>query len=133
MKKKLSIVIPSYNEEKNISALIAELVNTLSTTAYDFEFIFVDDGSKDNTIQEIKTQAAMHPFVYYIELSKNFGKDYALKAGIDLAEGDAVITMDADLQHPPQMLPKMLQLWEEGYDIVYTYREEWHQSFFIKG
>ena len=124
MKKKLSIVVPSYNEEKNISALIAELVKTLGTTAYDFEFIFVDDGSKDNTIQEIKTQAAMHKYVYYIELSKNFGKDYALKAGIDLAEGDAVITMDADLQHPPAMLPKMLQLWEEGYDIVYTYRED---------
>lgn len=124
MKKKLSVIIPSYNEEKNISFLISELVKTLSATSYDFEFIFVDDGSKDNTIHEIKIQAEIHTNVYYIELSKNFGKDYALKAGIDLATGDAVITMDADLQHPPKMLPKMLNLWEEGYDIVYTYRED---------
>jgi glycosyltransferase involved in cell wall biosynthesis len=124
MKKKLSIVVPSYNEEKNISFLISEVVKTLSTTDYDFEFIFVDDGSKDNTIHEIKIQAEIHHNVFYIELSKNFGKDYALKAGIDLAEGDAVITMDADLQHPPQMLPQMLKLWEDGYDIVYTFRED---------
>ncbi|MFI5140067.1 MAG: glycosyltransferase family 2 protein, partial [Sphingobacteriales bacterium] len=97
---------------------------TLYSTNYDFEFIFVDDGSKDNTLNEIKIQAEIHPNVYYIELSKNFGKDYALKAGIDLASGNAIITLDADLQHPPRLLPKMLNLWEEGYDIIYTYREE---------
>ncbi|MDB5010613.1 MAG: glycosyltransferase [Mucilaginibacter sp.] len=124
MKKKLSVVIPAYNEEKNISFLVSELVRTLTSTIYDFELILVDDGSKDNTLNEIKVQAEIHPNIFYIELSKNFGKDYALKSGIDLAQGDAVITMDADLQHPPQLLPRMLKLWEEGYDIIYTYREE---------
>jgi glycosyltransferase involved in cell wall biosynthesis len=124
MKKKLSIVIPAYNEEKNISFLIAELVRTLSLTKYDFEFILVDDGSKDNTLNEIKVQAEMHHNIFYIELSKNFGKDYALKSGIDMATGNAVITMDADMQHPPHLLPQMLKHWEEGFDIIYTYRED---------
>lgn len=124
MKKKLSIIIPAYNEEKNISFLVSEIVKSLTETAYDFELVFVDDGSKDNTLNEIKVQAAMYPNIFYIELSKNFGKDYALKAGIDLSQGDAIITMDADLQHPPHLLPRMLKLWEDGYDIIYTYRED---------
>jgi glycosyltransferase involved in cell wall biosynthesis len=124
MKKKLSIIIPAFNEENNIEFLVAEVFRSLSTTDYDFELILVDDGSKDKTIDQIKLQAAQHPNVFYIELSKNFGKDYALKAGIDRAHGDALITMDADLQHPPHLLPQMLKLWEEGYDIIYTYREE---------
>jgi glycosyltransferase involved in cell wall biosynthesis len=124
MKKKLSVVIPAYNEEKNICFLISELVRTLRSTKYDFEFILVDDGSKDNTLNEIKVQSEIHHNVFFIELSKNFGKDYALKSGIDMAQGDAVITMDADLQHPPHLLPEMLKLWEEGFDIIYTYRED---------
>jgi glycosyltransferase involved in cell wall biosynthesis len=124
MKKKLSIVIPAYNEENNINHLVAELDKSLTTTGYDYEYIFVNDGSKDNTLGELKTLAANHPNVFYIELSKNFGKDYALKAGIDMAKGAAVITMDADLQHPPHLLPQMLKYWEDGYDIVYTYRED---------
>jgi len=124
MKKKLSIIIPAYNEEKNISFLVSELMRSLNSTGYDFEFIFVNDGSKDHTLNEIKIQAELHSNVFYIDLSRNFGKDYALKAGIDIASGDAIITMDADLQHPPHLLPRMLELWEEGYDIVYTYREE---------
>jgi glycosyltransferase involved in cell wall biosynthesis len=124
MKKKLSIVIPAYNEEKNIAHLVSELDKSMSTTGYDYEYIFVNDGSKDKTLHEIKLQAEAHPHVFYIELSKNFGKDYALKAGIDMAKGDAIITMDADLQHPPHLLPQMLKHWEEGYDIIYTYRQD---------
>ena len=124
MTRKLSVVIPAFNEERNISFLISELVKTLNTTKYDFEIILVDDGSKDNTLNEIKVQAEIHHNVFYIELSKNFGKDYALKSGIDIANGDAVITMDADLQHPPHLLPKMLKYWEDGFDIIYTYRED---------
>jgi glycosyltransferase involved in cell wall biosynthesis len=124
MKKKLSIIIPAYNEEKNISFLVSELNKTLVQFDYSFEFIFVNDGSKDDTLNEIKLQAEIHPNVFYIDLSRNFGKDYALKAGIDLAQGDAIITMDADLQHPPHLLPQMLKLWEDGYDIIYTYRED---------
>ena len=81
MKKKLSIVIPAYNEEKNIAHLIAELSKSISSTGYDYELIFVNDGSRDNTLQAIQQQADVYPHVFYIELSKNFGKDYALKAG----------------------------------------------------
>jgi dolichol-phosphate mannosyltransferase len=123
LKKRISIVIPAYNEEKNISFLIEQLGETLSNANYEYEVIFVDDGSRDNTLNEIKFNAAMHSNVYYVELSKNFGKDHALKAGIGLAKGDAVITMDADMQHPPEMILTMLRFWEEDYDIVYTYRK----------
>ncbi|GAA3977062.1 glycosyltransferase family 2 protein [Mucilaginibacter dorajii] len=123
LKKRISIVIPAYNEEKNISFLIEQLGETLSNTNYEYEVIFVDDGSRDNTLNEIKFNAAMHSNVYYVELSKNFGKDHALKAGIGLAKGDAVITMDADMQHPPEMILTMLRFWEDDYDIVYTYRK----------
>jgi glycosyltransferase involved in cell wall biosynthesis len=121
--KKISIVIPSHNEEKNISYLIEQLRETLSPTGYSYELIFVDDGSRDNTLNELKINAELNSNVFYVELSRNFGKDYALKAGIAMAHGNAVITMDADLQHPPQLILKMLKLWENGYDIVYTYRE----------
>jgi len=122
--KKLSVVIPAYNEESNISFLVSELEKILRLTDYDFELILVDDGSKDNTLNEIKLQAQIYSNVFFIELSKNFGKDYALKCGIDMADGDAVITMDADLQHPPHLLPQMLNYWQEGFDIIYTYRED---------
>lgn len=127
MSKKLSIIIPAYNEELNISHLVSELNRSLSTINYAYELIFVNDGSKDNTLGEIIKQANIYPNVYFIEFSKNFGKDYALKAGIDMVQGDAVITMDADLQHPPHLLPEILKRWEEGYDIVYTYRQEANQ------
>ncbi|PJJ79406.1 glycosyltransferase family 2 protein [Mucilaginibacter auburnensis] len=124
MKKKLSIVVPAYNEEKNIAHLIAELSKSISSTGYDYELVFINDGSRDNTLQALEEQAAIYPHVFYIDLSRNFGKDYALKAGIDAANGDAIITMDADLQHPPHLLPELLKQWVEGYDIVYTYRAE---------
>src|SRR6201996_1232811 len=124
MRKKLSIIIPAYNEERNISFLTTELFRHLTNTSYDFELIFVNDGSNDHTLDSIRLQTELHPNVFYIDLSKNFGKDYALKAGIDMAQGDAVITMDADMQHPPHLLPKMLKYWEDGFDIIYTYRED---------
>jgi dolichol-phosphate mannosyltransferase len=122
MKKKLSIIIPSYNEEKNIQPLILKVIEVLAPSNYDYEFIFVDDGSTDNTLGEIKQQTKLFNNVFYLQLSRNFGKDHALKAGIDHAGGNAIITMDADLQHPPELLPKMLHLWEKGNNIVYTYR-----------
>ncbi|HWZ14912.1 MAG TPA: glycosyltransferase family 2 protein [Mucilaginibacter sp.] len=122
-KKKISIVIPCFNEEKNISFLIDQIGKTMMSTGYDYELIFVDDGSVDNTLNEIKVNAELRDNVFYIELSRNFGKDYALKAGIGKANGNAVITMDADMQHPPHLILKMLTFWVNGYDIVYTYRE----------
>lgn len=121
--KKISVIIPSFNEEKNISFLIQQLRETFATTTYDYELIFVDDGSSDNTLNEIKINAELYNNVFYVELSRNFGKDHALKAGITMAKGNAVVTMDADLQHPPHLILKMLNYWEEGFDIIYTYRE----------
>jgi len=132
--KKLSIIIPAHNEEKNIHYLVNELQKTLSGLAYTFEYIFVDDGSTDNTLNEIKVQKEIYDCIYYVELSRNFGKDQALLAGMRIATGDAVVTMDADLQHPPQMILEMIQHWELGYDVVYTYREQSnsHAKFYQK-
>lgn len=121
--KKISIIIPCHNEQNNISFLTRTLIDTLSPLPYKFELFFVDDGSKDHTLDELKVNAELFPNVYFIELSRNFGKDNAVKAGISMATGDAVITMDADMQHPPQMIVQMLDYWEKGYDIIYTYRE----------
>ncbi|SDD35256.1 dolichol-phosphate mannosyltransferase [Mucilaginibacter pineti] len=122
--RKISIVIPAHNEERNISYMVSELQKLFSDINYDYECIFVDDGSTDNTLNEIKIQREMNPHVYFVELSRNFGKDQALQAGIELANGDAVITMDADMQHPPRLIIEMIKLWESDYDVVYTYREK---------
>lgn len=124
MNKHVSILIPAYNEENNISSLINRIQQTLCKTKYSFEIIFIDDGSNDQTLNEIKVQSQIHNNVFFVELSRNFGKDYALKAGLSIAKGNAVITMDADLQHPPELLLQILDYWEEGYDIVYTYRKQ---------
>ena len=122
--KKISIIIPAYNEERNIAPMVSELQKVFWGTNYNFECIFVDDGSTDNTLNEIKIQRELHPFVHFVELSRNFGKDQALQAGIKLTECDALITMDADMQHPPQLIKEMIKHWEDGYDIIYTYREK---------
>lgn len=122
--KKISIVIPAHNEQNNIHPLVNELQKVLAGTNYLFEYIFVDDGSRDNTLNEIKIQSEIHAHVRYIELSRNFGKDHALQAGLEVATGDAVVTMDSDLQHPPEMIREMIRYWEQDYDVVYTYRAQ---------
>ncbi len=122
--KKISFVIPVYNEEANIALLHKELTATVLNEKYLFEFIFVDDGSTDDSLKIIKQLAQPNSSIYFIELSKNFGHQYALKAGLDLANGDCVITMDCDLQHPPEVVKKLISKWEEGYDVVYTRRNE---------
>lgn len=124
MNKKLSIVIPCHNEEKNIEHLITEIDRELSTTGYAYDLILVDDGSRDNTLEVLKLEATKYGHVFFVELSRNFGKDQAMKAGIEIATGAAVITMDADLQHPPAKIKDMIKEWEAGFDIVYTYRAE---------
>lgn len=122
--KKISIVIPVYNEASNIQALFTELTLVLSDLPYTYEFIFVDDGSRDQSLLIIKQLAETHKHVYYIELSRNFGHQYALKAGLDLSNGDCVISMDCDLQHPPEVIKSLVTKWEEGFDVVYTRRME---------
>jgi glycosyltransferase involved in cell wall biosynthesis len=117
----ISLVVPAYNEEGNIAALARRVFDVIPDE-YAPELIFVDDGSDDGTLQAIKELQDEHPSVSYISFSRNFGHQAALRAGIRQARGGCVISMDADLQHPPELLPPMLKQWREGNDIVYTRR-----------
>jgi polyisoprenyl-phosphate glycosyltransferase len=121
---KISFVIPAYNEASNIEVLFNALNDILPKGKYKYEFIFVDDGSIDDSLSIIKNLAEANKDVFFIELSRNFGHQYALKAGLDISSGDCVISMDCDLQHPPEVVLKLITKWEEGYDVVYTRRNE---------
>jgi polyisoprenyl-phosphate glycosyltransferase len=122
--KKISILIPCFNEALNINKIISEIDLIFKSLNYKFEIIFIDDGSSDNSVEIIKFESNQNLFVKFIELSRNFGKDAALKAGIDLANGDALVTIDADLQHPPILIKQMIEKWESGYEIIYAHRKE---------
>jgi polyisoprenyl-phosphate glycosyltransferase len=122
--QKISFVIPAYNEASNVVKLYNELILVIASQPYQFEFIFIDDGSTDETLQIIRSISKKDPRVFFMELSRNFGHQNALKAGLDLANGDCVITMDSDLQHPPAVVADLIKYWEEGYDVVYTRRRE---------
>lgn len=114
----LSIVLPSYNEEQNIANTARVLAELLEKEQIAYELIFVSDGSRDNTYQEILKAAEANPHVRGAEFSRNFGKEASIFAGLELAKGNAVIVMDCDLQHPPQVIPQMWKLWREGYEVV---------------
>ncbi len=120
--KRVSIVVPVYNEEKVIDVLYKAVLQNVKPLPYDFELIFVDDGSSDATPLVLENITRMDQKVRALILSKNFGHQFALTCGLDHAEGDAVITMDGDMQHPPEMLSTLLCKWEEGFDIVQTIR-----------
>ena len=121
--KKVTILIPCYNEEQSLPLLYQELSSLIdSHQAYDWEILFVNDGSKDNTIHLIKQLSNQDNRIAYVDLSRNFGKEAAMLAGFDYATGDCMVIMDADLQHPPHLIPEMLKYWEEGYDDVYAKR-----------
>jgi dolichol-phosphate mannosyltransferase len=124
IQKKISIVIPSFNEEGNIFIIVNALHEVLQQTNYDYELVFVDDGSKDKTLTHLQELSKKDSKLFYVELSRNFGHQNALMAGLDMASGDCFITMDGDMQHPPELLPELLAKWEEGYDVVYTRRLE---------
>ncbi len=126
MKNKLiSIVISAYNEEQNIAKLYQEITKATSTLAnVQFEFLFVDDGSTDKTKENILHLQKKDKRVKIVQLKRNFGHEIAMTAGMDYAKGDAVIFMDADLQHPPQYIPEMVKLWLSGKAIVLTKRIE---------
>ena len=116
---KITIVVPCYNEEEVIDMFypaVQEHVEKISDCR--FNYIFVNDGSRDSTLDKLRALSAAHDDVTYISLSRNFGKESAMMAGIDYADGDAVIIMDADLQHPPQSIAEMIKWWREGYDDV---------------
>ncbi len=134
MNKSIAVVIPSYNEATNIDVLIHALNETIKNVNYTFKFVFVDDGSSDKTVEILKEKSKEHQHVFYLELSRNFGHQSALKAGIDLVKNDvdAIISMDGDMQHPPKIIPKLIEKWEEGYEVVYTIRGEDKKLSFIK-
>ena len=123
MKKKVTILIPCYNEQESLPHLYEALCNLMTENSqYDWELLFINDGSKDNTLGVLEYIYQNDNRVAYIDLSRNFGKENAMLAGFDVATGDAIVIMDADLQHPPHTVNEMLKYWEEGYDDVYAKR-----------
>lgn len=134
-KKLVSILIPAYNEEEVLPMLFKRLdALAEDNTAYRFEFLFVNDGSRDKTLEMIQSQAKKDYRISYVNFSRNFGKETAMLAGFDYAKGDAVVNIDADLQDPPELIGEMLKYWEEGYDDVYAKRrsragESWLKKF----
>ena len=121
--RKISIIIPAYNEEESLPKLYERLKNIMNqVNDYEFEVLFINDGSKDRTIQIIQELRNRDERICYVDFSRNFGKEIAMTAGLDYAKGDAVIFMDADLQDPPELIPELIKYWEQGYDDVYARR-----------
>jgi glycosyltransferase involved in cell wall biosynthesis len=121
--KKVTILIPCFNEEASLPALYEALKELMDTHgSYAWEVLMVNDGSRDNTIDVIRQLRQRDERICYVDLSRNFGKENAMLAGFDYATGDCMVIMDADLQHPPHVIPEMLKLWEEGYEDVYAKR-----------
>ena len=126
----ISYIIPAYNEAENVRNVFEAIkCEMLRQYYYEFEVVFVDDGSKDRTVEAIQGLAFSHPEAKYVSFSRNFGKEAALLAGLHHAQGDAVIMMDADLQHPVSMIPKLLKGYEDGYDQVIAKRNRKGDSF----
>lgn len=125
IKNTLSIVIPTFNEEGNIEILYSKLIETLTPLELDeLEFIFVDDGSQDRSLEIVKKLSIDDPRVKYISFSRNFGHQPALKAGLDHAQFAGVVSLDADLQHPVELIPEMIEKWKNGAEVVYTKRKD---------
>jgi len=121
--KKISILIPAYDEQEVLEPLFIRLGKLANDNKkYSFEFLFVNDGSRDRTLQIIKEKADIDQRISYINLSRNFGKEIAMIAGLDHVTGDATVIIDADLQDPPELIPEMIALWEQGYDDVFAKR-----------
>lgn len=118
---KISVVIPAYNEAENLPEVAVRIKEHLSNR-YERELIFVDDGSYDDSQRVLRELREADPEVHYVLLTRNFGHQSALRAGLDYATGDCIISLDADLQHPPRLIPELLTHWLAGYDIVYTQR-----------
>jgi glycosyltransferase involved in cell wall biosynthesis len=128
----LSIVAPAYNEEKNLPAFIAAIVPVLEGIGEPFEIIFVDDGSKDGTLGMLAAAASQDPRIKVVGLARNFGKDIALSAGLAHTTGKAVIPIDCDLQHPPELIPEFVAKWREGYDMVLGVRSKRDEEGFLR-
>ncbi|MBQ3261454.1 glycosyltransferase family 2 protein [Candidatus Saccharibacteria bacterium] len=133
MKKLISIIIPAYNEEESLPPCFSRLTKLIDgLTSYNFEVLLVDDGSKDCTAKLAKAKHAADKRFHYLSLSRNFGKEIAMMAGMDYSHGDAVIFIDADLQDPPELIPKLIEYWEQGYDDVYAKRRSRRGETWLK-
>ena len=130
-KKLVTILLPAYNEEASFP-IIERCMNQVlkENPNYNWEFLFINDGSKDNTLQQMIKFHQRDSHYNYIDLSRNYGKEIAMMAGFDYARGDAMIIMDADMQHPVSVIPEMLKYWEEGYDDVYAQRKTSKETWF---
>ncbi|GCE59036.1 glycosyltransferase family 2 protein [Microcystis aeruginosa] len=135
---RISVVVPLYNEQENIDALFRRLLEVLEALNTSYEVICVNDGSRDNTLKNLVEYHQLYPQIKVVNLSRNFGKDIAMSAGIDYSQGMAVIPIDADLQDPPELIAEMIEKWHEGYDVVYASRrvrigESWFKRFTAEG
>ncbi len=131
--KKISIIIPVYNEEEALPLLYKELCRVIDKMPnYEFEILFINDGSKDKSLELIKKFREEDEKINYVDFSRNFGQEVAMAAGLDYATGDCAIFMDADLQDPPDLVPEMVKYWEEGYDDVYARRKKRTGESFLK-
>ncbi|EFN91826.1 glycosyltransferase, group 2 family protein [Prevotella amnii CRIS 21A-A] len=131
--RKVTILIPCYNEEACLNKLYTALADLMQqNNSYAWEILFINDGSTDHTLTTIKQLRKKDNRICYINLSRNFGKENAMLAGFDNASGDCVVIMDADLQHPPHIIPLMLKKWEEGYDDVYGKRKTRGKESFLR-
>lgn len=128
----ISIVIPIFNEEENLQNLYTRLTNAAPSWNEDYEIVLVDDGSRDSSLKMMRAFAEKDSHVRVVKLSRNFGHQPAISAGIQVAKGDAVIIMDGDLQDPPEELHRFLAKWREGYEVVYAVRTKRKEGFFKK-
>ena len=128
--KTVTIILPAYNEESSFELLKERMGEVLKQNPdYNWEFLLVNDGSSDHTLQQMMRLHREDQHYNYLDLSRNYGKEIAMMAGFDYAKGDAVIVMDADMQHPIDVIPEMLQYWEQGYDDVYATRQDSKESW----
>jgi glycosyltransferase involved in cell wall biosynthesis len=118
----ISVVAPAYNEQEVLAEFHRRVTAVLAGLGCDYEIVLVNDGSRDNTLALMHTLRAQDPHVSVVDLSRNFGKEIALSAGLDHTKGEIVVVLDSDLQDPPELIPQMLEIWREGYDVVYGTR-----------
>jgi glycosyltransferase involved in cell wall biosynthesis len=131
--KQITLIIPCYNEEKSLPFLFKRLDTLVEKVKnYNLEFLFINDGSRDKTWVILDQEAAKNPHISRLNFSRNFGKEIAVAAGLDHANGDAVVILDADGQEPPELSPKMIEWWEKGYDDVYARRKVYRGGWFNK-
>lgn len=131
--KLISIVVPMFNEEEMAPLFVKRVSDVLSTlNNYDYEIVAINDGSKDNTLEVLKTEQDKNSKIVIVNLSRNWGHESALYAGLKVAKGDAIIPMDADLQDPPEIIPDMVKMWEEGYDVVNARRSSRKEDTLLK-